>query len=117
MFNVLATTGTGVELTMTVYTDATHASTYSTLVPGGYFGSESWQYGGFSQLVGAAGPANFGTVGAIVLDFNGTGHVGSDITIGPLQTNTGTVPEPSALALAAIGAMVFFGFGRRWRRA
>jgi hypothetical protein len=117
LIDVLGTTGTGVELTMTVYTDATHASTYSTFVPGGYANTEPLLYTGFTQLGGAAGPANFANVGAIVLNFNGTGNPGSDITIGSLQTNTQTVPEPSTLALAAIGAMAFLGFGRRRRRA
>ena len=96
---------------MTVYTDATHASQYVTTVPAGGSSNLLLPYSLFSQI-GANG-ANFSNVGAIVLEFNGVGHAGSDITIGPIQT----VPEPSTLALAAIGAMVALGFGRRWRRA
>jgi hypothetical protein len=65
-------------------------------------------YSSFSPL--GAGPANFSNVGAIVLEFNGVGHIGSDITIDSI----GTVPEPSTLALAAIGVSIL-GLGWRWR--
>jgi hypothetical protein len=108
-----AVTGSGVPMTMTVYTDATHASAYSTTVPAGTTGNVFVPYASFAQV--AAGPANFANVGAIVLEFNGTGHVGSDITLGLIQTQQ-SVPEPSTLALSAIGALVL-GLVSRRRKA
>jgi hypothetical protein len=109
LLNVASVTGTGVDLTMTVYTDATHASKYD-IFPLSSSGIKHLYYSDFSAVPGY-GAANFSNVGAVVLKLNGTGHVGSDITIGPIQT----VPEPSTLALAAIGTMVL-GFGWRRRR-
>ena len=114
LLDVSATTGTGVGLTMTVYSDATHASQYSTSVVGGFSGSLLLPYGGFSTL--GPNPADFSNVGAIVLQLNGVGHTGSDITFSSVQTATAPVPEPSALALAAIGVAII-GLGRRWRKS
>ncbi len=113
LLNVLATTDTGVDLTMTVYTDATHASTYGTPIAGGFSGGKVLSYGDFTPLTGAAGPADFSNVGAIVLTLSGSGHSGSDITLGTIQT----VPEPSSFALAAIGAAVALGLRRRWKKS
>jgi hypothetical protein len=105
-----AVTGSGVPMTISVYTDATHASAYSTTLPAGTTGNVFVPYTSFTQV--AANPANFAAVGAIVLQFNGTGHVGSDITIGSIKTQQ-IVPEPSMLALGAIVAMIF---GLAWCR-
>jgi hypothetical protein len=121
VLDVEQVTGTGIQLTLTVYTDATHAS-QSTIfldaqpseplaLPYGTVGSV------FSQLAGASGPADFAHVGAIVLELSGAGHPGSDITINSITTDThGPVPEPSTLVLAAIGGLGLLGVRRRWRK-
>jgi hypothetical protein len=109
--SVLNTAGTGVALTMTIYTDATHASSCSGFVAGGFTGGKEFLYGDFTKATGMTGPVNFASVGAIKLDFNGDGHTGSDITLGLIQTRA--VPEPPTLAFVVIGAMaVIWG----WRR-
>ncbi len=119
LLNILATTDTGVDLTMTVYTDASHASTYGTPIAGGFSGGKILSYGSFTPLTGAAGAADFSNVGAIVLTLSGYGHSGSDITLGTIQTtsNGAPVPEPSTFALAAIGAAVAWGLRRRWKKS
>jgi len=109
--NVLGCTNTGVELTMTVYTNASEASTYS--LPVTSIGGLSLPYKDFFKLPTAASEADFSSVGAIVLDINGYNHSGSDVTLGLIQT----IPEPSTLALAAIFAVVALCLRRRWRRA
>ena len=106
-------TGTGLNLKMTVYTDATDASEYDSFVSVGTTGIVSVPYGSFSQ-VGTNGPANFASVGAIVLKLSGSGNSGSDITIKSIRTSVG-VPEPSTLVMAVIVVMVLLG-GRCWRR-
>jgi hypothetical protein len=112
-------TATGLNLKMTVYSaDADHASVYSTFVPSGSGSVLSVLYGAFAQAAGAGHAADFGSVGAISLELNGTGNSGSDITLNSIKTGfSPTVPEPSTLALAAIGFLAFFGVGRRWKKA
>jgi hypothetical protein len=113
LLNILTTTGTGLGLTMTVYTDATNASSYSTSVAGGFSGNKTLLYSSFTQS-GTAGPANFANVGAIVLGLKGAGHAGSDITIGTISTGQ-SVPEPPTLAFAVMGAMAAIWGWRRIR--
>jgi hypothetical protein len=114
LLNIITTTGAGMGLTMTVYSDATHASSYSTTVPAAFSGNKAMLYSGFSKLSGAAGPANFASVGAIVLDLKGTGYAGSDITLGTISTAQ-AVPEPPVLAFTIMGAMVAIWGWRRIR--
>jgi len=111
VLDVAQVTGTGVNLTMTVYTnDASHASVYSHLLTAGTTGAFAVPYTSFS------GAASFSDVDVIVLELDGTGHSGSDITINSIKTSVIGVPEPSTLVMTAIGALVFLGAGRRWKR-
>jgi hypothetical protein len=119
VLDVEQVTGTGIQLTLTVYTDATHASRSTTFLDAQLSEPLALPYGTvFSQLAGTSGPADFAHVGAIVLELSGAGHPGSDITINSIWTddNGPPVPEPSTLVLAAIGALGLLGARRRWRR-
>jgi hypothetical protein len=104
----------GMDLLMTVYTDATHASaTAPILVPNGFSGPLYIPYSAFTQPVaGASAPADFSDVGAITLSLDGTAHAGSSIILNSVET----VPEPSTLALAVFGAMALLVVARRSRR-
>jgi hypothetical protein len=113
VFDVEQVTGP-LSLTLTVYTnDASHSSVYSCPMTVAMTGTTlSVPYTSFS------GTANFSDIDAIVLRLDGTGHSGSDVTLKSLKTDDKgpSVPEPSTLALAAVGAFVFLGAGRRWKR-
>ena len=111
VMNVAEITGTGLTFTVTVYTDATDYSRFSGTLPGGLSGDQALPFSSFTQ--GGAGPATFANVGAIVFNIDGAGRSGSDITINSIRTANIEVPEPSAIALAMIAAMLF---GVRWRR-
>jgi hypothetical protein len=113
LLHVADVTGTGINVTMTVYTnDDTHYSaTDSVWVTAADV--ISLPYTSFTHN-GPDGAANFADVDAIVLRLSGTGHVGSDVAITKLET---AAPEPSTLVLAVIGVVVSLCVGRRWRRA
>jgi hypothetical protein len=113
LLTVGGVTGTGINVTMTIYTyDSAHSIAYSstmtTPVLITHAGDVSLPFSGFS------GGASLTNVNAITLQLNGTDHPGSDIAITKIVTAT---PEPSTLMLAAVGALVFLGTGRKWRRA
>ncbi|MEN6459536.1 MAG: PEP-CTERM sorting domain-containing protein [Thermoguttaceae bacterium] len=108
-FDVAEVTGTGLTMTITVYTDASHASTYTSFVTAGTTGVLEVTYASFASS-GTSGAANFSNIGAIVLEFNGAGHSGSDITISQIET---AVPEPSTIAMAAVCGLALMGLSRR----
>jgi hypothetical protein len=113
LLSVAKATGTGINVTMTVYTDdGTHSSTTDPLLVTAA-GDFSLPFASFIHP-GSNGFANFTDIDAIVLKLDGTNHPGSDIALTSLKT---TVPEPSTFMLAAVGALVFLGVGRRWRKA
>ena len=114
VLDIAEVTGSGVDLTMTVYSADGFASQYSLPASEVTSGILSVPYTNFTQ-VGAKGRADFSSVGAIVLDLNGAKHDGSDITIDSIETAGTTAPEPSTLVMAAMVAMALLG-GRRWRR-
>jgi hypothetical protein len=114
--DIAKVTGSGMNLTMIVYTDGTHASaTSSIFVPEGPQRTLSLPYTAFNQSVPEiSGLADFSQpIGAIVLELDSHGRTGSDIRIRSIDT----IPEPSTLVLVAIGAMAFFGLKGRWRKA
>jgi hypothetical protein len=115
VLDIAEVTGTGLNLTMTVYnTDGIHASTYTTVVPANTVGDFAIKYSSFtSTSVGISGIADFVHTGAIVLDLSGSSHSGSDITINSISTATGTTaPEPSTLTML-LGTLAVFGLLRR----
>ncbi|MEN6451372.1 MAG: PEP-CTERM sorting domain-containing protein [Thermoguttaceae bacterium] len=113
LLDVAGVTGTGVAVTLTVYTDATHASTYSATLAEGTTGTVAIPYTSFTVL-GSGVAVDFAHVGAIVLGIDGTGNVGSDIAINSIST---AVPEPASLTLLAAGAIGLLCIGRRrWLR-
>jgi len=112
LFDIAEVTGNGMGLTMMVYTNANRVSEFTSVVKAGTSGALKIPYSSFTP-VGCRGAADFSNVGAIVLELDGMGHTGSDITIDSIRTSS---PEPSTLVLAAIGATAFLGLRRRWRR-
>ncbi len=113
LIDIAEVTGTGVILQLDVYTnDADHVSSYTTLVSAGTSGTLLAPYASFIPS-GGSGSANFDDVDAIVLTFDGTGHAGSDITIGSIET--GKVPEPTVWTILATGmaSLMFTGWRRR----
>ncbi|MEN6452087.1 MAG: PEP-CTERM sorting domain-containing protein [Thermoguttaceae bacterium] len=106
---LFAVTGSSIDLSLTVYTDAGHASLLTMTLPAGGPRTLSLRYTDFRGIGGVT--ADFTNVGAIVLGLSGVGHLGSDVTIGSIQTVT--TPEPSTLALLAIGAAALIALRRR----
>jgi hypothetical protein len=113
LFNIPEVTSTGLSLKLTVSTADGYASQYTTFLSPGNGQVISAPYTDFTQ-VGANGRVDFLHVREIVLELNGQEHDGSDITIHSIET---AAPEPSTLAMAAIGAVVFLGVRRRRRPA
>ncbi len=112
LLSVADVTGSGVNVTMTVYTnDGTHFSATDPLLVTAA-GDIPFSFASFIHT-GPDGPANFADIDAIVLQLDGTGHAGSDVAITSLKT---AVPEPSTLVLAAVGALALLGVGRRLRK-
>jgi hypothetical protein len=112
LFDIGKVSGNGTRLKMTVYTSATHASVYTSVVEAGTSGDLKIPYSSF-RPVGCYCGADFSHVGAIVLELSGVGRAGSDITINSIRTSA---PEPSSLVLAAIGAIAFLGLKKRRRK-
>lgn len=114
LLKIAEVTSAGLDLTMTLYgADAAHASACTVPLPVGTDIDVHIPYDDFS-MIGSAGPADPASVGAIVLDVDGSARSGSDVMIRSITT---CAPEPSTLAMAAIGALAFFGLRRRWKRA
>jgi hypothetical protein len=109
LLNVIGVTGTGIDVTMTVYSNGgTNSSTTTTPVTVTSTGEIPLLFSSFS------GNANLTDVNAIVLELSGVGHAGSDIALSSLTT---AAPEPSTLVLAAMGVVALLGVGRKWRKA
>jgi hypothetical protein len=85
-----------------IYTDSTHASVYSGIIPGGTSGPLYVDFNSqFTVKPGASGGANFSNVGAIKLVLDGN-HPDADISINSLGT---AVPEPATFVLMLSGLM------------
>jgi hypothetical protein len=109
-FDIADITGGGVNLTLTVYTDAHHASQRFLPATSLDVGTLTILRSDFTQS-GDVGSADFSHVGAIVLKLEGTpANRGADITI----TRIETIPEPSTFAMVAVGGVVLLGLRRRW---
>ena len=112
LLNVIGLTGTGIDVTMTVYSNGgANSSTMTTPFPVTNTGEIPLLFSGLS------GNADLTDVNAIVMELSGVGHAGSDIAISSLTTTTTTSPEPSTLVLAAMGVVALLGVGRKWRKA
>jgi hypothetical protein len=104
----------GLSLKMTIYSDGgTHAAaTVDIDLPADPDGGVlSIPFTSFTQSVaGVLGSPSLSDIDAIVLELNGTGRTGASILLHSIET----VPEPSTLALVAIGVPAFLGLRRRW---
>ena len=101
------TSDIGAAATFTVYSDATHYSTYNVPVLADidfnftrYFAT----FSSFTTGAGAAGGADFTNVGAITLKLDGTANPGTDIGV---DYFVATVPEPSGSMLILSAGLVF----------
>jgi hypothetical protein len=108
--NVMAFDGGSVNARMTVYTKDGLGNVQSWTTPYQLLDQAGDVLFSFASF--GAG-ASFSDIKAIRLELNGTDLGGADIAIGSLTT----VPEPSTMVLAAVGALAFLGIGRRWKKA
>ena len=124
--NILGQGGTGINLvasntsngpelvTVTFYTDATHASSVTLSIPSGAANMPLFaSFGSFTPVAGDSA-ANFGSLGALTAAISYGNSQGSSGEISVISF--ATVPEPSALALGSVVVVAFLGCARVRRR-
>lgn len=109
------TSDLGATVRFTIYTDATHYSTFTNSIladPTFTFQSYFTRFADFSAA-GVDGGADFSNVGAITVELDGTSTPGTDIGIDYFAA---TVPEPSGAMLIFFSGMMLMFRGRRHSR-
>jgi len=108
---------TGLSVVITLYTDATHYSTATLIIPGGSSTTTFFTpFSIFTEGVGAAGAFNPTSLGAITEQLSFPGGVSGGSGSASLQAFTPVAPEPSTMALSVSAFLCFAGYGyRRFR--
>jgi hypothetical protein len=121
LLDIVGVTGTGMNLTMALYSaDGSNAVATSPIPLSSGPGTPlSVFYSSFTQQILGSHSVDLTDVGAIVLTIDGRGNPGADIRIRSVSTGEAPpqIPEPSTLALVAVGTLGILGLRKRRSRA